>query len=232
MPQQPLRHTEMIPEVDMSFRIPFMRIATWFTARRGQQRRWRAATTLAELGELTACWLERRLASQPGYERNCGPDDETRELVPVLAAANRAGYATISSQPAFAPLVGYDDAVWAQRAAVSGFAEPALAHRITTAAVAAGLVVIQHASVHDHGADDGLVVTTRAGEPYTWFGRHLSLDDLATIYAGCSSAAIDAVADAVQLTVVDPDWERNDLLWPLLAQVVDPTARAGKRAHL
>jgi hypothetical protein len=63
------------------------------------RRQWRAAKTVADIGKLTAAWLEGRLPSQPGYEANCGPDEDTRELVPVLAALNRAGYATSSYNP-------------------------------------------------------------------------------------------------------------------------------------
>ncbi len=61
--------------------------------------RWRAARTLAGLGELTAEWLEGTIASIPTVVPGYGPDEETAALIPVLAACNRAGYVTTVSQP-------------------------------------------------------------------------------------------------------------------------------------
>ena len=96
---------------------------------------WEAARTLADLGELTAQWLEGAIASQPAYTPGCGPDPETAPLIPVLACCNRAGYVTNGSQPGEAG-TGYDGAWWEQRAAVEGFASPAVAERIWEAAEA------------------------------------------------------------------------------------------------
>src|SRR6266536_3121043 len=60
-------------------------------------RRWMSATSLAELGELTALWLEGEIGQAP---TNLGPPaGETAELIPVLAAVNRAGLVTDCSQP-------------------------------------------------------------------------------------------------------------------------------------
>ena len=108
------------------------------------RRAWEAARTLADLGELTAQWLEGAIASQPAYTPGCGPDPETAPLIPVLACCNRAGYVTNGSQPGEAG-TGYDGAWWEQRAAVEGFASPAVAERIWEAAEPAGLTVIAHA---------------------------------------------------------------------------------------
>src|SRR5690242_948094 len=88
---------------------------------------WACARTLADLGQLTARWLEGDLATVPGY--GCRPAAETALLVPVLAAVNRAGYVTAGSQPGHAG-PGYDRARWEQRAAVEGLAAPPLAARI------------------------------------------------------------------------------------------------------
>ena len=71
---------------------------------------WEAARTLADLGELTAQWLEGAIASQPAYTPGCGPDPETAPLIPVLACCNRAGYVTNGSQPGEAG-TGYDGAL-------------------------------------------------------------------------------------------------------------------------
>ncbi|MFE2693644.1 DUF6919 domain-containing protein [Streptomyces mirabilis] len=95
----------------MSIRLPWMN--------RTDSKAWCSARTTSDLGQLTARWLEGDLASQPGYMPNHGPDPETEPLIPVLAAANRAGFVTNASQP------GDDDHThgthWQQRAAVTGF---------------------------------------------------------------------------------------------------------------
>ena len=67
--------------------------------RRTDRKRWASARTPADVGELTAQWLEGRIASQPGYAPGCGPDPETADLTGVLAACNRAGFITDTSQP-------------------------------------------------------------------------------------------------------------------------------------
>ncbi|MDQ3275031.1 MAG: hypothetical protein M3Q39_08390 [Actinomycetota bacterium] len=94
---------------------------------------WYRARSLADLGELTARWLEGGIGSRPGYQPRCGPDVETRRLIPTLAALNRGGYLTNSSQPGEAPTVGYDGRLWSQRAAVSGFTDRATLDRIHAA---------------------------------------------------------------------------------------------------
>src|SRR5260370_13737574 len=86
-----------------------------------------AARPLADLGELTALWLEGKIRSQPCYAdpdpgEEWGPDPETRDIVPVLAAANRAGYFTDTSQPGEPPAIGYNGEMWVQRAGVTGYA--------------------------------------------------------------------------------------------------------------
>lgn len=179
--------------------------------------RWAAARTLRDVGELTALWLEGELASQPGYMANRGPDPETRELVPVLAALNRAGWVTDVSQPGEEPQIGYDGATWAQRAGVSGFAEPGLADWIEAAARAFGLLVLRHNGVSWRDRRAFVPVTIRDGWPVTGFGGRWSRRALNFRYAECGDAAVAQLRAAVQLTVVDPRWGPNDVLWPLLA---------------
>lgn len=183
--------------------------------RKADRLRWAYTRTLGDVGELTALWLEGDLASQPGYLPNCGPDLETRELIPTLAALNRAGWLTDVSQPGEEPQVGYDGEVWAQRAGVGGFVERGLADRVESAALAAGLLVVRHDGAGRRRG--GVTVTTRAGRPYTEFGARWSRRALVNQYAECGGPAITRIQAAVQLTVVDPQWGRNDVLWPLLA---------------
>ena len=62
---------------------------------RADRRLWRQAESLPELADLMARWLEGELSMWPGYDD--WPDEETAELIPVLARANRAG---LGSSPA------------------------------------------------------------------------------------------------------------------------------------
>jgi hypothetical protein len=185
-------------------------------------RAWESARTLADLGELTARWLEGDLASRPGYLPGAGPDDETRPLVGVLASCNRAGYVTHGSQPGVVG-VGEDSTRWAQRAGVQGFASPEVADRIYDVAGQAGLTVILHApaALPRFRTRYGQVVpvTVHEARPCTWFGAHLSrrhLRDAWTGYGICHPHAVEALCAAWQVTVIDPDWGHNDRLWTVL----------------
>jgi len=179
------------------------------------RRAWDSAWTLADLGELTARWLEGHLASQPAYAPGTGPAPETGPLVPVLARINRAGYLTCCSQPGEAG-TGYDGAWWEQRAAVQGFTCPAVAERIWEAAEAAGLTVIAHAPATlprwRIRYDRAVPVTRREARPCTWFGAQLSrrhLRDGWTGYGICHPDAVTALCAAWQVTVIDPGWDRK-----------------------
>lgn len=193
------------------------------TATRRKQDPWKSARTLADLGNLTARWLEGELPDVPGYDGP--PDEETLPLVPVLATLNRAGYVTICSQPGETG-PGYDGALWEQRAAVEGFADDTLVLRLIIAAAAAGLAVIHHNPARRARrwtrCGQMLPVTRRNGKDYTWFGAHpsrLNLSDDWTGYGSCHPDAVDAVLNAWQVTVIDPEWGRNDLLWEVLSSV-------------
>ena len=59
---------------------------------------WKTARSLADLGELTARWLEGTEPNHPCCAS--GADEETSPLIVELAALNRAGFVTDFSQPA------------------------------------------------------------------------------------------------------------------------------------
>lgn len=193
---------------------------------------WFRASTLRALGLLTADWLEGRNLYLPAYGATC-PDPETRDLIPALAAANRAGYVTNCSQPGHDPTLGYNGRMWRQLAAVSGFCdERTAASLIDTFAPHAGpdgLYLYAFtpgrrphnrrgrfeipATVHadpDDPADEWLM---------TVFGPPLSRRAVRSIYRGdLPKAAIKALCCAWQVTIADTRYGRNDLLWPLLDQ--------------
>jgi hypothetical protein len=182
--------------------------------------RWESARTLDDLGELTAQWLEGAIRSIPTVVPGYGPDEETILLIPVLAAANRAGYVTDFSQP------GEDVNDWVQRAAVSGFASPAVLAALVAAAADTDLMITAgRAGENDWGTT--AVVSVDNGRENTWAGGAQSLDAIRYGYEGdCHPAAVEALCGAWQVTLVDPVWGRNDLLWPVLkafAASVRPT---------
>jgi len=202
---------------------------------RADRREWEQACTLAELGELTARWLEGDIASQPGCMSNLGPDSETTELIPTLAACNRAGYVTVDSQPGEAPGLGYDGRLWSQRAAVSGFADDATAARILAAVEDTGqLVIIAHDTPPRRWwcsrpwrlPSMGMAVTASGDRVSTELGGRMSLGDLEDCFAELGQDGFAAVHDALQVTVIDPVWGRNNVLWSVLDDVVDPSGVA------
>ena len=182
---------------------------------------WASARTLAELGELTARWLEGAIPSVPGYTGE--PDPETAELTPVLARLNRAGFVTTCSQPAFDG-TGYDGAHWQQCAAVEGFTDsPDLVMRIRQGERAYGLAVIAHdpATLPRWRFRWGreTAATWRAGEEYTWFGVQIPRRYIrGSLFGGgiCCRKGLDAFCSAWQVTVIDPERGRPDVLWRTL----------------
>jgi hypothetical protein len=181
---------------------------------------WKSARTLEDLGELTAQWIEGKIGEQPAYHGTT--DIESPEMVPVLAALNRAGYVTIQSQQG-SDGPGYDGAHWVQRAAVEGFASHELAQRIWDAAPL-NLHVID--LCNDHlprvrvSSRYAWTVTYRNREPCTSFGHHLSrrhLRDAHVGYGSLAAAAQDALCSAHQVTVIDLEPGRRDLLWDFLS---------------
>jgi hypothetical protein len=189
---------------------------------RSDRQAWQSARTFADLGELTAQWIEGKVGEQPGY---CGPSDldDPERLVPLLAALNRSGYMTIQSQAAFDALA-CDGAHWQQRAAVMGFAAQEAARLLYNSAWEADLIVIAHDPAdlprwftrHRAAAD----VTRRGNRTMTGFGSHLSRRLLRGEYGDCHPDAVNALCSAWQVTVIDPVWGRPDLLWEVLGPAV------------
>jgi len=195
---------------------------------RADRRAWKQVRTLAELGELTARWLEGDIASRSGYMPNRGPDPETTELIPTLAACNRAGYLTEGSQPGLAPTPGYDGRLWSQRAAVFGFADDATLARVRAAVEGTELVLITYCNPSKRGQRSrlwrvpiaGMAVTATGDRVSTEFGARMSLGDLEDCFAELGREGFAVVRAARQVTVIDPAWGRNDVLWPVLDAVL------------
>jgi hypothetical protein len=191
---------------------------------RADRKLWASARTLADLGELTAQWLEGKISQSPTYYGP--PNDETARLVPVLAAVNRAGFVTESSQPGFPD--GGDG--WVQRAAVSGFADDGTCQRLREIADAAGIECIAVRAAPKRTAyATARVVTTRYGRPCTEFGARTSRRHLAEDFEICHPGVIRAVCDAWQVTLLNREWDCNDDFWPALEGFAAASIRDGLR---
>jgi hypothetical protein len=181
---------------------------------------WADARTLPDLGRLVAGWLEGSIPTQPGYHG--GPAEETAPLVPVLAAANRAGYVTYTSQPGYDG-TGYDGARWQQRPAVEGLVTngPAAARFIAAARACDGLKVIVQNATRWRCRYDWAEPVSRRRRPSGWdetcgFGVQLSRRELSSMYDGVSREAVRAVQAAWQVTLIDPEWGDRSRLWEML----------------
>ncbi|WP_370973713.1 hypothetical protein [Amycolatopsis sp. cg9] len=186
---------------------------------RADRERWYAARDLRDLGRLTALWLEGAIESQPGYEPGFGPDEETAELVPVLARANRAGYVTDASQPGRAPGTGFDGATWAQRAAVEGWIAPDRSSELIDVAQQAGLIVITNTVLNTRFARrcrDFIDVTRRAEQVCTGFGTQRRASEIRFQYDECHRDAINAVIRSRQVTIAAPDYGPDHTVWEVV----------------
>lgn len=189
---------------------------------------WYTARTLADVGELTAQWLEGEIRSQPGYVPGCGPDEETTELIAVLAACNRAGYLTTSSQPGEEPEVGYNGNIWVQRAAVEGYATAGVLEALRLSAADSPLIVTAAPAASQQGCWETQIPVTLDGDAEnTWFGGIPPRSHLNDTYSDCHPDAIVAISDTWQVTMIDPEWGRNVILWAVLS---DFTQHAGRPA--
>lgn len=193
----------------MKLRLPWMS--------RADRRAWKTATGVTDLADLMAQWLEGSIASWPGYQPNYGPDEETAHLVPSLAALNREGFLTTTSQPGLAA-TGFDGLRWEQRAAVEGFTTSrALYGRLLEAADRAGLLVAVHHDDEMGFDDEALPVTLRDGETYTTFGGRLSRRDMNAMWPVIRGEAFNDVRDAFHLTIAAPEYgPAGERLWTAL----------------
>ncbi|MEV7602907.1 hypothetical protein AB0O91_36635 [Kitasatospora sp. NPDC089797] len=185
------------------------------------RRRWRSARTAADLGELTAQWLESRIASRPGYTPGHGPDSETTDSPALLAAlllCNRGGFVTESSQPGFRGM-GADGHWRRQRAAVQGFTnDPDVLAVLRGVAEQHGLMIRVYGRGSLSLALGAVVVTERDERPHTKFGRSLASEDVIRIWRGAGYRAIHAMHRAWQVTLIDPAFGERDLLWRVLTE--------------
>lgn len=196
---------------------------------------WAKASTFAELADLTARWLEGDLAvgDHPGYPSDegepIGPDPETAPLAGTLAALNRRGWLTITSQPG--ERYSSDGVQVVQHAGVEGWVvSEELRTSLTAFAREHALVLTTHriGEPGAHGAlPYGLPVTLVDDEVFTVMGVYLT-DDIARAETlpDCGRRAVDAALRGYLITIIDPVPARNTL-WTLLDALVERTPAPG-----
>lgn len=169
---------------------------------------WRNARKAFELGELTAYWLEGMLAFHPCYGDS--PDEETDSIQKYLVQFNRNGFITTFSQPA----QGLDAEGYAQRAAVQGFAEEAMAKRIAALGLETDLLVFIYPPDVQCGYQ--IPITLWEFRPYTWVGSGWDLEELDCFAEYCSEEAMQSLKIMWQVVVIDLQWGREEHLWHLV----------------
>lgn len=187
--------------------------------RQGLKAPWKNARTVRALGDLTAAWLEGRGPRQPGYLGKA-PDPETAPLIPVLAAACRAGFVTTQSQPGHPKKTGWGGHVFEQRAAVEGWvSDRSLAASLRSAAGRADLKVVMVRPGFLGGS--GVPATRMDGEDCAWFGRMLGhRKQIAYDWPGLSGPVVEELGSSIFLSMVDPEWGRVNRLWDTIARSV------------
>lgn len=179
---------------------------------------WRDARSIADLGQAMALWMEGRGPDWPGYFGPFGQEEENgaRHLIPTLAAANRAGFVTTGSQPAYDG-IGSDGSHWRQRAHVDG-----VVHKHSPLLGRLTALEGQGFGVFRGWPKQAIAVTDRDGEPQTGFGGfRLGRDHAAREWHGIGRHALRELKEqGVRLHIVDPTWGRDDRLWPALARAV------------
>jgi hypothetical protein len=89
------------------------------------------------------------------------------------------------------------------------------------AAVANADLIVTAGRALGNGSDRAFgpffAITLDYGEEFTWDGiasSPMSLDD--SYGPWCHPAIVGALCRAWQVTLIDPEWGRNDVLWPAL----------------
>jgi Domain of unknown function (DUF6919) len=186
---------------------------------------WRDARTLADLGELTARWVEGKIPGHP-CNGNAPTDPETHEIAAYLARCNRAGLVTTFSQPGR----GHDAQGCAQRAALEALTTEAVARRIGALTLYTSLVVF----LWPPGVSGGCQVPITVDEfhPFAWLGASSDDDDSEWLASGISASAERALCRAWRVQVIDPVWGRKRYLWREVLSVLSGHDNDVDRFHI
>ena len=107
-----------------------------------------------------------------------------------------------------------------QRAALEGFASAGTLEVLRCYAAGTRLILIAApADRPGHTGETGIPVTLAGHRATTWFGSLPAcrdIKDAENSYGMCHPDAVGALLAAWQVTIIDPEWGRNDVLWPVL----------------
>jgi hypothetical protein len=184
----------------------------WYNMNESTIQQWRDAKTLADLGELTARWIEGSLSYHPC---NYGSiDRETFPLQQRLAEYNRSGLLTTFSQPG----ESLDDEGYGQRACLEGYAQENLAKRIAAAGLYSDLLIL----IFPPGQSGGyqIPITVAEFHPFTWCGGCWGEDEIDCFATVISLEAIEALNQAWKVIVFDMQWGRDSYLWEYVSAVI------------
>jgi len=182
---------------------------------RADSDRWRSARTLADLAKLTVAWLNGEIQETPSHL--APPMPETVSPDPCPDSCQPRWFRTTQSQPGEA----LDDLGSAQRANVSGFASTDTFARLMAAVADADLIITAARAAPYDDLAPFIAITLDDGEEFTWDGGADSRESIEHGYGHDCPDAVDALCRAWQVTLIDPEWGRNDLLWPLLERFAD-----------
>ncbi|MCA9001435.1 MAG: hypothetical protein KDB61_05900 [Planctomycetes bacterium] len=176
--------------------------------------RWQKATSYRELCLLAVEFLDGDLPAFPGW---MAPDidEETDPWVPQLVAANQRGFLTTASQPGGCPPLSHDALPWRQRAFVVGFAPAGLVEELRGQVKGTRLSLFDFESSAAGGEPIG--VLQQGPRESLFVGTGEGPAELAIFAEFVSPAALRELAETRYLCLVDPEWGRDDLLWPILA---------------
>jgi hypothetical protein len=180
---------------------------------------WAQPLDLAELGELTALWLEGAIWGP--WNGDEAPDEETTGLVRALASMNRSGYVTDFSQP------GELERDWAQRAAVTGYCDRPRADCLAAVSLRSELIVaVEHPGAD---ADFELPITQQDGRGLTRLCGRGIFAEPDHLWEGCHPLTWARLAASHYAAICDPRWGRDDLLWPSIVAALsrEPLAAGG-----
>lgn len=167
---------------------------------------WKSAETFEQLCELTAKFIEGKSPFCPSY--GGAADPETQSLVPYLAALNRSGFMTESSQP------GEETESYKQRSYVDGYARETTAKQIARMS----LYIDLHIVVYPVGQAIGsqTPVTVSDFHPFTWSGFFTGEE--VEFYAQEFPNVQTILEPLWGVSVIDLVWGRQDYLWENLTR--------------
>ena len=185
------------------------------------QAAWQAARSFPELCALAARFLEGDLPFFPGW---MAPDidEETDALVPYLVAATRRGLLPTASQPGACPPLSHDGRPWKQRAFVVGFASADFEDWVRGRCAGTPLEVRSFGATKSGG--EAVPCGVQGDREYLWIGTGQGPDELGIFADAVHPVALRDLRATRYLCLWDPEWGRDELLWPILG---DPDSCTG-----